>query len=143
MTPADNTPDFDSMSPEEIMTWMESLAKRQGVRPEELTTAADVDIPEIDPNSVVIDEPGYVPYGEERPAKPPARPAAQPPAAQEAPRPVAQPPVRPMAPPPAAQEAPRPVSEPPARPVAQPTAHPHRRGRPPRLRDRNPSRRAF
>lgn len=60
MPPADNTPDFDKMSPEEIMAWMESLAKRQGAN-EGFTTAADMDVPEVDPNTVVIDEPGYVP----------------------------------------------------------------------------------
>ena len=53
-------PDFDNMSQEEIMRWMESLAKKQGAT-EGMTTAADMDIPDIDPNSVVIDEPGYVP----------------------------------------------------------------------------------
>ncbi|MEO8611606.1 MAG: hypothetical protein ABI690_27150 [Chloroflexota bacterium] len=61
MSPADNTPDFDKMTPEEIMTWMESLAKRQGANENELMTTADVDIAAIDPSSVVIDEPGYVP----------------------------------------------------------------------------------
>jgi hypothetical protein len=60
MPPADNTPNFDAMTPEEIMAWMESLAKRQGAS-EGFTTAADMEIAEIDPNSVVIDEPGYVP----------------------------------------------------------------------------------
>lgn len=60
MPPADNTPNFDSMTPEEIMAWMESLAKRQGAS-EGFTTEANVEIAEIDPNSVVIDEPGYVP----------------------------------------------------------------------------------
>lgn len=101
MTPADNTPDFDSMSPEEIMAWMESLARRQGANAEELTTSADVDIPEVDPDSVVIDEPGYVPYGEERPSTPP-RPPAPPPAPEtKSPLPgVTQPPPRPQAPPP-------------------------------------------
>ena len=67
MAPADQTPDFDSMTPEEIMAWMETLAKRQGAKLEELTTSADTEIAEIDPNTAVIDEPGYVPYGEERP----------------------------------------------------------------------------
>jgi hypothetical protein len=58
----DNMPDFDKMSPEELMAWMESLAKRQGAA-EGFTTSADVDVPEIDPTSVEIDEPGYIPYG--------------------------------------------------------------------------------
>lgn len=46
-----NTPDFDSMSPEEMMAWMESLAKRQGAD-EGFTTAADVEIDEVDPDTV-------------------------------------------------------------------------------------------
>lgn len=46
-----NTPDFDSMSPEEMMAWMESLAKRQGAD-EGFTTSADVDIAEVDPDTV-------------------------------------------------------------------------------------------
>jgi hypothetical protein len=61
MSPADNTPNFDAMTPEEIMAWMESLAKRQGASADQFTTSADLVIPEIDPDSVVIDEPGYVP----------------------------------------------------------------------------------
>ncbi len=86
MPPAD-TPDFDSMSPEEVMAWLETLAKRQGAH-EGFTTAANLDVPEIDPSTVVIDEPGYVPYGETPPARPAAPPRAEPPAA------AAPPPVR-------------------------------------------------
>lgn len=73
---ADNMPDFDSMSQEEIMAWMETLAKRQGAS-EGFTTEADMDIAEIDPDTVIIDEPGYIPYGQERPAAPisPGKPA--------------------------------------------------------------------
>jgi hypothetical protein len=70
-----NTPDFDSMSPEEVMAWMESLAKRQGAS-EGFTTSADMDIEEVDP-STVIDEPGYVPFGEET-RKPAAKVAPEP-----------------------------------------------------------------
>ena len=62
--PPDNTgdefPDFESMSPEEQMAWLESLAKRQGVDDDELTTSADIDVPV--PENAVVDEPGYVPY---------------------------------------------------------------------------------
>lgn len=58
----DNMPDFDSMTPEEMMAWMEALAKRQGAT-EGLVTAGDMDVPEIDPESVAIDEPGYIPFG--------------------------------------------------------------------------------
>src|SRR5579871_4813516 len=101
---SDNTPDFDKMSPEEIMAWMETLAKRQGAT-EGLTTSADMDIPEIDPNTVVIDEPGYVPYGKER-----TQPVqAQPPAPKALERPASPP--EPIAP---RQQAPSaPVSQPP------------------------------
>jgi len=47
-----NTPDFDSMSPEEMMAWMETLAKRQGADEAGFTTAADQQIDEIDPDTV-------------------------------------------------------------------------------------------
>ena len=70
MSPADNTPDFEQMSQDEIMAWLETLAKRQGAT-EGFTTEADVEVAEIDPSTVTIDEPGYVPYGQEAP-KPPA-----------------------------------------------------------------------
>lgn len=87
MGPTDNTPDFDQMTPEEIMAWMESLAKRQGAS-EGFTTAADVEVPEIDPDSVVIDEPGYIPYGqEESVAKKPAA-VSPPPVAAPPPIPI-------------------------------------------------------
>jgi hypothetical protein len=128
MPTADNMPDFDSMSPEEIMAWMETLAKRQGAT-EGLTTAANMEIAEIDPSTVVIDEPGYVPYGQESkktteqkaaaPPPAPERPAAPPPAAQQPP-PAAQPP-RPAAPAPAPA---RPASQPPPTPLRQPAPPP-------------------
>jgi len=61
MVPApDEFPDFDSMSPEEQMAWLESLARRQGANADEFLTAADQNIPI--PEDVEIDEPGYVPY---------------------------------------------------------------------------------
>ncbi|MCZ2095820.1 MAG: hypothetical protein LC121_06015 [Anaerolineae bacterium] len=61
MAPApDEYPDFDSMTPEEQMAWLESLARRQGANADEFLTAADQDIPI--PEEAVIDEPGYVPY---------------------------------------------------------------------------------
>jgi hypothetical protein len=78
MSQTENTPNFDDMSPDEIMAWMESLAKRQGAN-EGFTTAADVDIPDIDPDTVIIDEPGYVPYEESLRQPKPAAPAAPPP----------------------------------------------------------------
>lgn len=111
-------PDFENMSPDEINRWLETLAKRQGAS-EGLTTSADMDIAEIDPDSVVIDEPGYVPYGQEstQPARPVQATPTPPPA--EAPRPVA----------PAAQ----PVAQtpPPARPVPPPADLPQRAAPPP------------
>ncbi|MDX1993841.1 MAG: tetratricopeptide repeat protein [bacterium] len=62
MPPADNTPDFDKMSPEELMAWMETLAKRQGAD-EGFTTSANMQIAEIDPATVSDTGPGYIPYG--------------------------------------------------------------------------------
>jgi hypothetical protein len=58
-----STPDFDSMSPEELMAWMESLARRQGVDQDELITDTIMDVPEIDPSTVQDTGPGYIPYG--------------------------------------------------------------------------------
>ncbi|MGQ9907223.1 MAG: hypothetical protein ACUVS2_00160 [Candidatus Flexifilum sp.] len=82
----DNTPDFNSMSPEEIMAWLETLARKQGAT-EGFTTAANLDIPDIDPASVVIDEPGYVPYHEQSTTvQSVISPAAAPPAAPPPPR---------------------------------------------------------
>ncbi|MBE0704263.1 MAG: hypothetical protein IH582_14030, partial [Afipia sp.] len=96
---SDNTPNFDNMTPEEMMAWMESLAKRQGAN-EGFTTAADLDVPEIDPNSVEIDEPGYIPYGQEEEYS--AKASAPPPS------PVSQPVIQTPAPPPASE----PIEEP-------------------------------
>jgi hypothetical protein len=87
----DEFPDFDSMSPEEQMAWLESLARRQGAKPEEFTTAADLEIAEVSPDTV-IDEPGYIPYSisekppTEKPAAPPvtAQPELQPVMAESA-----------------------------------------------------------
>ncbi|MCB9438100.1 MAG: hypothetical protein H6673_14070 [Anaerolineales bacterium] len=76
----DNIPDFNSMSLDEQMRWLESLAARQGASADEFTTSADMDVPEIDPDSVVIDEPGYVPSEtfsfskHAQPTPPPAQP---------------------------------------------------------------------
>jgi len=59
-----DTPDFDSMSPEEMMAWMETLAKRQGANMEELTTDADVDISEVSADDDRLKDAGeYVPHG--------------------------------------------------------------------------------
>lgn len=64
----DEFPDFEHMTFEEQMAWLESLAKRQGAKQEELTTAADMDIAEV-PEGTVIDEPGYVPFADSRAAR--------------------------------------------------------------------------
>src|SRR5579864_860505 len=75
------------------LAWLESLAKRQGANPDELTTAANIDVP-MPPPDTVVDEPGYTPgYDAGKSAAPaasqqPARPvqppvSAQPPAAPE------------------------------------------------------------
>ncbi len=80
------TPDFDNMSPEETLRWMESLAKRQGAKSEEFLTTADDEIDEVDANTVV-DEPGYTPFGEKpKPKDEPAQSAPEP-----EPEPVAEP----------------------------------------------------
>ncbi|MBI5928993.1 MAG: hypothetical protein HY862_06775 [Chloroflexi bacterium] len=80
-------PDFENMTLEEQMRWLESLAARQGANPQEFMTTADMSVPEIDPNSVVIDEPGYVPSEKfSRPlsaAAGPSRPVEAPPQATE------------------------------------------------------------
>ena len=129
---ADNAPNFDAMTPEEIMAWMETLAKRQGADTDTLTTKADVDIAEIDPDSVVIDEPGYIPSeGKDRGKKigfgvpiarpvgqtPAAKPAAPPPEPTPAPKPVV------AAPPPTPAPAVRPAAATPP-PAPAPVARP-------------------
>lgn len=127
------------------MAWMESLAKRQGASAEEFTTSADVDIAEIDPDSVVIDEPGYIPPEGSRaakeaanapkpepkpaaPAKPAPAPAPEPiqPAAQlSMPMPAAAvpapAPAHPVAPPPPVASTPPPG---PAKPAPAPEPEP-------------------
>lgn len=58
-----DTPDFDNMSPEEMMRWMESLAARQGAT-EGLTTDANMDIAEVDESDERLADKGdYIPYG--------------------------------------------------------------------------------
>ncbi len=124
---ADQVPDFDSMTPEEIMAWMESLAKRQGAN-EGFTTSAEVAVPEIDPSTVQIDEPGYIPYGmdaetwarkqEEERKRKAERMQSAPPAARPAPAAAL-----PAAPPPTPQPTPAPQPAAPApAPAAQPAA---------------------
>src|SRR5579859_2024362 len=57
---AKNTNDDDPLGGIDPMAWLESLAARQGAKPEELTTAANLAIP-LPPEGTVIDEPGYTP----------------------------------------------------------------------------------
>ena len=104
MPPADdNTPDFDSMSPEELMAWMETLAERQGAV-EGFTTDERVDIAEVDPDSVDDTGPGYIPYGmtedewAEKQAQEEAEKAARLAAKQDAPAPAPAEPVAETAP---------------------------------------------
>src|SRR5690606_29202009 len=58
---------FAEWSEEEMLggadpiAWLETLARRQGADLEELTTEADLDIPEL-PEDTVVDEPGYTEY---------------------------------------------------------------------------------
>jgi hypothetical protein len=68
------------------MAWLESLARRQGANPDELTTAANLDIP-MPPADVQVSGPGYTPYdtGSSKPAPEPAKP----PVVQAAPEPAA------------------------------------------------------
>jgi tetratricopeptide (TPR) repeat protein len=62
--PAEPAPVAQSASemPDDVdpMEWLETLAARQGAT-EGFTTQHDLDIAEIDPDSVTIDEPGYTP----------------------------------------------------------------------------------
>jgi tetratricopeptide (TPR) repeat protein len=58
---SDNIPDFDSMSPEEIQAWMETLAERQGAT-EGFISENRVEVAEIDPTTVNIQD-NYIPYG--------------------------------------------------------------------------------
>ncbi|MGB7339172.1 MAG: hypothetical protein WBC91_09795 [Phototrophicaceae bacterium] len=60
---ADETPDFDNMSPEELMEWMESLAKRQGAD-EGFTTSASMTVAEVNEDDERLAGMGeYKPYG--------------------------------------------------------------------------------
>jgi len=67
------------------MEWLESLARRQGANPDELTTAADFDIP-LPGDSSKVTGPGYTPFdtGSSKPAPVAAKPPAPPSAPQEA-----------------------------------------------------------
>src|SRR5258708_39595927 len=89
---ATNKNDDDPLGGMDPMAWLESLAARQGANPDELTTAHDLDIPELPPDTVV-DEPGYTP-GYDTGKTVPRRPGNAPkPAPPPAPPPPTQPPV--------------------------------------------------
>ncbi len=130
MPPADeNTPDFDSMSPEELMAWMETLAERQGAD-EGFTTDKRVEIAEVDPETAKDTGPGYIPYGmtpeewaekqqqeeEEKQARIAARNAGQ----EQAP----------MAPPPVEAAPPQPEPAPEPAPAAPAASAPESGGEP-------------
>jgi hypothetical protein len=86
-----NTPDFDNMSPEEMMRWMETLAKRQGANAEGFVTDASADVDDPTDYDEADFGPGYIPFGEEKkPAAAESKPAAAPP---PAPEPESEPPV--------------------------------------------------
>jgi hypothetical protein len=109
-------PDFDSMSPEEMMKWMESLAKRQGAT-EGLTTDADMDIQEVSADDERLAGKGdYVPYGwteeklKEKLAKEEADKAAKKAAQPIEPAKPAQPQPVQAAPPPQPQPTPEPIA---------------------------------
>ncbi|MHB8627765.1 MAG: tetratricopeptide repeat protein [Aggregatilineales bacterium] len=104
------------------MAWMESLAKRQGANPDELTTAADLNVP-LPPADTVIDEPGYTPgYDVRKPETPAAsRPSVPAPEPVQPPV-VAQQPTLPLVQPPL--PTPEPVAMQPEEPVAAPEPAP-------------------
>ncbi|HVO44661.1 MAG TPA: hypothetical protein VMT34_18670 [Aggregatilineales bacterium] len=85
---ANNVNDDDPLGGMDPMAWLESLAARQGAKPEELTTAADLDIP-TPPADAKVTGPGYTP-GYESTKKPAATPPepVKPPATPKAPEPV-------------------------------------------------------
>lgn len=58
----DQMPDFDSMTPEEMMAWMEALAVRQGATEGIINDVSNVEVAEIDPDSVDIKD-EYIPFG--------------------------------------------------------------------------------
>lgn len=80
-----DTPDFDSMTPEEMMAWMESLAKRQGAT-QGFTTEADLEVDEVTEDDERLQGLGeYKPYGmsDEKWAELQAKEAAEKAAAQQ------------------------------------------------------------
>jgi hypothetical protein len=113
MPPEDNTPDFDSMTPEEIMAWMETLAVRQGATEGIISDEASrPQVQEIDPNTVDASTMGnYIPYGmtadqwEKKQAEENAKKEAKRASSSPQPVPVEAPPPPPPPPPVATQPA--------------------------------------
>lgn len=86
-------PNFEDMSEEEQMRWLESLAKRQGADETGFTTSADMEVEEVDPDTAVVDEPGYTPYYQSASASSDEQEEA--PVTQETPQPQAEVPQEP------------------------------------------------
>src|SRR5579859_5683866 len=110
-----NTNADDPLGGLDPLAWLESLAKRQGANPDELTTSANLDVP-MPPEDTVIDEPGYTPgYDVRKPetaTAPPLAPVVQPPVSQPSPPPVPEPVQPPVAAQPTIQEPePAPVAD--------------------------------
>lgn len=65
------------------LAWLEALAARQGATQGFTTEHSTIEVPEIDPNSVVIDEPGYTPsepnHSKHQPQPAPFQPSPPPP----------------------------------------------------------------
>jgi len=121
-------PDFDKMTQEEMMLWMESLAKRQGAT-EGLLTSADAAVPEVDANDERLQGMGeYIPHGwtreqwEAQLAKEAAQKASKAAAAPPPPAPKPVPPPVQAAPPPAPKPAPPPIQAAPPPPAPKPAA---------------------
>jgi hypothetical protein len=75
---------FGGMDP---MAWLESLAKRQGANTDELTTAANIDVP-LPPEDAQVTGPGYTPgYDTGKKADPTPEPARSAPTQKIAPEP--------------------------------------------------------
>src|ERR1700758_1266184 len=88
---AKNIHDDDPLGGMDPMAWLESLAARQGANPDELTTAANLDIP-MPPADAKVEGPGYTPgydVGGSKAKTPAAEPAKAAPPPTPAPVPAA------------------------------------------------------
>ncbi len=110
-----------SLSPDEMMEFMEYLAGRSGATEGLTRDTSGLEMKAIDETKVTIDGPGYVPFGEENKAKQPEPPA---PAVSKQPAPLPPAPViekKPEPPPPAPTVPKQPEPAPqPARPEPKP-----------------------